>query len=184
MKAALQLVRPEKSGRMRKLECTCGLIIRTTDKWIKAGAPACACGGDLRLEDGTVLPGRVEAPARPAGAPELSNPTHHRRAHLHRALAAIAGGFIPAASYVVAHIEAQDNNYLYGLVAAALLFSAPTLAAWAQRWCDGAVKAWGFVVLLEGVMILSQIPYLNLVGLGILVCINSAYAWERAKGTA
>lgn len=171
-----------KSTRLLKLICSnkCGTILRGSAKAIDGGAPMCACGGVLHREG--------ELPViRPTAAPAaILEPRHtelapYARARLNSLLAAVAGGFIPAASYVLAHIEAPGRTYLYGLVLASLVYSAPTLAAWAGRWCDGRVKAWGFCALLEGVMILSQIPALNLVGLAILVGINSASAWDRAK---
>jgi len=96
-------------------------------------------------------------------------------------IAAVAAGFLPVASYVVARIEAPADPKLYGLVLASLAFSAPQLAQWAQTWCGHAIKAWGFAVLLEGVMILSGVPPLALTGLAILVLINATYAWDAAR---
>lgn len=96
-------------------------------------------------------------------------------------LVSIAAGFLPIASYALMHFEAPDRPWLYGLVVASLVFSAPTLAEWAQLWCRNPIKAWGFTLLLEGVMTLSGIAALNLTGLVILVAINSAYAWDNAK---
>lgn len=96
-------------------------------------------------------------------------------------IAAIAAGFLPVASYVIARIEAPMDPKLYGLVVASLAFSAPQLAQWAQSWCGHTIKAWGFAVLLEGVMILSGVPALALTGLGILVLINATYAWDPAR---
>jgi|AntAceMinimDraft_5_1070358.scaffolds.fasta_scaffold06869_3 hypothetical protein len=95
-------------------------------------------------------------------------------------IAAVAAGFLPVASYIIAHHEMQDNKWLAGLVVAALLFSAPTLAEWAQKWCKSPWKAWGFTVLLEGVMVLSSIPALSLSALGILAAINCHSAWIAA----
>jgi hypothetical protein len=95
-------------------------------------------------------------------------------------IAAIAAGFLPVASYVVAHIEAAEKPYLYVLVVAALAYSAPTLSTWAQKWAHHWMKAWGFTVLLEGTMILSHIQALSLTGLGILVLINSTTAYRNS----
>lgn len=165
------------STRMHKLTCICGSTARMSMKQIAAGVPTCACGARY------TVPPNLPAPV-PATPLTLDSPAQHTpdvRDNLNGILAAVAGGFIPVASYVLAHIEATGRTYLYALVAAALVFSAPTLAAWAERWCDGRWKAWGFCALLEGVMILSDIRALNLVGLAILLGINSAYAWERAR---
>lgn len=179
-KPALSLVRPEPKGRMLKIECNkCGYVVRTTQKWVDAGAPACSCGGDMVLQGGKVLPGPVKALEALPALQESVTPVV--KDHLGAVLAAISAGFIPVASYLLAHVESDERPWLWGLVAAALAFSAPTMASWAQRWCDGVVKAWGFTILLEGVMIASDLSWLNRVGLAILLSINAAYAWERAR---
>jgi hypothetical protein len=66
------------------------------------------------------------------------------------------------------------------LVAAALAFSAPSVASWAQKWCGHVVKAWGFTVLLEGVLVFAHHEALSLAGLAMLVMINAANAWTLA----
>jgi multidrug efflux pump subunit AcrB len=96
--------------------------------------------------------------------------------------AALAAGFLPVASYVLAHFESVTNPMLWILVAAALMFSAPTLATWAQKWTGNAYKAWGFTVLLEGVMVFSHLPALSYAGLAILVLINATNAFALAGG--
>lgn len=98
-------------------------------------------------------------------------------------IAAIAAGFIPVASYVLVHKEAPHSFVMWTLVLAALGFSAPTLAQWASKWAKSTVKAWGFTVLLEGVMILSTTEILSLVGAAILVAINCHSAWQAAGKT-
>lgn len=105
----------------------------------------------------------------------------HKRS-IQQVVAAIAAGFLPVASYVIAHIEApQDGkSYLYTLVACALAYSAPTLAKWAEGWAGHPAKAWGFTVLLECVSVLSHIQWLNLAGLAILVTINAITAFNKA----
>lgn len=94
--------------------------------------------------------------------------------------AAIASGFLPVASYVMAHHESKGNPLLWVLVAAALMFSAPTLVDWAKKWCGNIYKAVGFTVLLEGVMVFSTTTWLSYVGLVILVAINATNAWGLA----
>jgi hypothetical protein len=94
--------------------------------------------------------------------------------------AAIASGFLPVASYVMAHVEAKTNPLLWVLVAAALMFSAPTLVDWAKKWCGSTYKAVGFTVLLEGVMVFSSTAWLSYTGLAILVAINATNAWGLA----
>jgi VIT1/CCC1 family predicted Fe2+/Mn2+ transporter len=96
---------------------------------------------------------------------------------LNQSCAALAAGFLPIASFVIAHYESRSNPILWLLVGAALLFSAPTLATWASKWCGSQYKAWGFTALLEGVMVFSHLPVLSFAGLAILVLINASNAW-------
>jgi hypothetical protein len=105
-------------------------------------------------------------------------PSHLKNAQ--QVIAAIAAGFLPVASYVIAHIEAPHTPYLYALVAAALGYSAPTLATWAKKWCGNIWKAISFTVLLECVSVFSHIEWLNFTGLVILVLINSTTAYGKA----
>ena len=104
---------------------------------------------------------------------------------VNRVLAACGAGFLPIASYVMAHIESHSQPWLWCLVLAALAYSAPTLATWAADWTgkgrSAFVKAWGFTILLEGTMVLSHLLALSMSGLIILVAINSAQAFHRAK---
>lgn len=113
----------------------------------------------------------------------------HRRT-INQVIAAVAAGFLPVASYVIAHIEAPTTaayamlgfefRPLYLLVLAALVYSAPTLVKWADSWTHSPVKSVGFAVLLEGVMVFSHLLPLNLTGLFILVAINSTAAYGKA----
>lgn len=95
-------------------------------------------------------------------------------------MASIAAGFLPIASFVMAHYESKENQMLWILVAAALAFSAPTLVLWAKKWCGGMVKAVGFSVLLEGTMVFSHTVWLSYAGLFILVAINASNAYSLA----
>ena len=94
---------------------------------------------------------------------------------------------MPVASYILAHIESHSKPWLWVLVLAALAYSAPTFASWAASWTHKAhrltahLKAWGFTILLEGTMVLSHLKALSLSGLVILVAINSAQAFHRAR---
>lgn len=95
-------------------------------------------------------------------------------------LAAIAAGFLPFASYRLAHADTLAW-YLYPLIVCALVFSAKSLAEWADRWCHDKVKAWAFTALLEGVMVLAPDPYLSGFGVGLLVSINMHSAYHKAQ---
>ena len=86
---------------------------------------------------------------------------HHIRT-VNRLLAGCAAGFLPVASYILAHIESRSEPWLWALVLAALAYSAPTLASWAASWTHkgkaktALFKAWGFTVLLEGTIVLGR----------------------------
>jgi uncharacterized membrane protein YdbT with pleckstrin-like domain len=103
-----------------------------------------------------------------------------RKAGAGRIAAAIAAAFLPIASFVLAHIEAPTNPALWVLVAAALLFSAPTLVQWAAKWCGSMYKAMGFTILLEGCQTFSTVPGLYYGALAILVGINCLNAYSLA----
>lgn len=118
---------------------------------------------------------------RPQPRPRPLKIERHAKRLGKQTIAAVAAGFLPVASFVVARFEAPTNPTLYCLVGASLAFSAPQLAEWARTWCGHWVKALGFAVLLEGVMIFSSVWPLALTGLAILVLINSSFAWDAAR---
>lgn len=89
----------------------------------------------------------------------------------------LLGGVVPVATYLEAHVDLDRALPLHlqvatYLVLGGLAFSAKTVYEWAKLAFDNGVKAAGFVVLLEGVMITSGVPVLPLVLLGVLVGIN------------
>ncbi len=99
------------------------------------------------------------------------------RNRLATVLGFIAGGVVPAATFVEAHCELDLDQPLHSqvatyLVLGGLLFSAKTVFAWAKLAFQDGWKAAGFVVLLEGVMITSHVPILPLGLLALLVAIN------------
>jgi VIT1/CCC1 family predicted Fe2+/Mn2+ transporter len=128
----------------------------------------------------SMTPNAVAKRARAKAKPKAIKVSAAQKRNLNQLFAALAAGFLPIASFVLAHYEVKTDPRLWVLVAAALVFSAPTLAAWAQRWCVHSYKAWGFTGLLEGVMVLSHIQALSFAGLAILVLINASNAWELA----
>jgi hypothetical protein len=133
--------------------------------------------------------------ARIALAPDLARPSRVRvqqspgvvdqvrlalkaRNRLAASLGAVLGGFVPIASYTLAHGEIDASHPLYAqlpawLVVGALLFSARSVYAWGRQAFGEAVKALGFVVLLEGVLVASQTPWLSCAALAILVAVNA-----------
>lgn len=93
------------------------------------------------------------------------------------ALGFLWGGWVPVGSYVVCHKELPGTSgahfaALCLFVLGGLLFSAKTVWLWSAAAFQDRWKASGFVLLLEGVMVLSQVPGLAWSALAILVLIN------------
>jgi uncharacterized membrane protein len=84
----------------------------------------------------------------------------------------VLGGFVPLASYVLAHLP-SPSTALWGLVVGGLLFSAKTVWQWGLLAFADPWKASGFVLLIEGVMVLSPVPWLAVTALALLVAINA-----------
>jgi hypothetical protein len=98
-------------------------------------------------------------------------------ARLATVLGFMLGGFVPLASYVVAHFDVDRAIALYEqvstlLVIGGLLYSAKTVYAWGALAFRAPLKSAGFVVLLEGVMVFAQTQWLALAALAYLVAIN------------
>ena len=87
-------------------------------------------------------------------------------------MGAMLGGFIPLASYTLAHQEAPDKPVLWVLVACGLAYSALTVFDWARVAFRDPLKALGFCGLLEGVMTFASTQWLGIAALAILVMIN------------
>jgi hypothetical protein len=89
----------------------------------------------------------------------------------------LLGGFVPVALFVLTHpaggvVFEPGVNRVSSLVAGGLLYSAQTVFQWARLAFGQALKAAGFVVLLEGVMVVADARWLALVALGYLVVVN------------
>lgn len=84
----------------------------------------------------------------------------------------LLGGFIPIASYTICHYECQAQPWLWVLVVAGFTYSAITVYQWANVAFKHWAKAFGFVVLMEGVIFFSHTLWLSLVALAVLVLIN------------
>jgi hypothetical protein len=87
-------------------------------------------------------------------------------------MGAMLGGFIPLASYTIAHQEAPHKPVLWVLVACGLAYSALTVFDWARVAFRHPIKALGFCGLLEGVMTFSSTPWLGITALMMLIVIN------------
>jgi hypothetical protein len=84
----------------------------------------------------------------------------------------LLGGFVPSATFTVAHYEVSVNPWLWVLVVGGLIYSAFTVFKWGTVAFTSKVKAVGFVVLIEGTMTFAHTPWLSLLALGLLVSIN------------
>lgn len=91
-------------------------------------------------------------------------------------IGALLGAVVPVSTFAVLHGElgdlaAYDPRLL--IVIGGLLYSALTVYRWGRMAFGSVVKAIGFTVLLEGVMTLSDQPWLSGVALGYLCLINA-----------
>lgn len=87
------------------------------------------------------------------------------------------GGFVPLASYVIAHSETGAFDFSHArsisIVAGALLYSAKTVYEWARMAFVSVLKSVGFVFLTEAVMISSTTHWLTIAALCYLISINA-----------
>jgi hypothetical protein len=91
-------------------------------------------------------------------------------------IGALIGALVPIATYTVGHEELGAAGWASvsgAIVVGGCLFSAITVYKWGRRAFDSAFKALGFVVLSEGVMTFSHVPWLSLLMLSFLVMINA-----------
>jgi hypothetical protein len=84
----------------------------------------------------------------------------------------VFGGFVPVATYTLAHNEVATNPFMWFMVVGGLMFSAMTVFGWARTALHHPAKAAGFVLLTEGVMTFSHTDGLSIVALILLVLIN------------
>jgi hypothetical protein len=95
------------------------------------------------------------------------------------AVGTLLGGFVPLATSVVAHheVDRAPTATIWQLplllVAGGLVFSALTVYTWCTEAFQARTKAVGFVVLAEGVMILSHVEWLSTAALCYLISINA-----------
>lgn len=118
---------------------------------------------------------------KPLGVVEQVRAALHPRARLATLLGALLGGFVPVASYVIAHQEIPQADglrlaTLILLAAGGLLFSAKSVYGWSKLAFQSGGKSLGFCTLVEGVMIISKTPWLALAALGVLISINAISA--------
>lgn len=88
---------------------------------------------------------------------------------------AVLGGVVALASFIIKHCEKPELWSLKSLfVVAALMFSAKSVYQWTySAFQDDWFKAAGWVVLVEGCMLISDTAWLTYLMLGLLIIINS-----------
>jgi hypothetical protein len=109
-----------------------------------------------------------------------TNPLAQLRLARRRPLAALLGatpGFVPVGVYWVGHHEltswAPWSCPKAMIVYAGLLFSVLTVYGWSTEMFGSKIKALGFTILIEGIMMTAAAGWLNLIALGYLVAINA-----------
>lgn len=116
---------------------------------------------------------RAGSPRRPLGVLGEVRLACHPKNRLAALLGGLLGGGVPVASYWLAHHELSRGPLVWVLVGGGLVFSALTVVRWGVHAFGSAVKAVGFTVLLEGVLVGSATPWLALGALAYLVAINA-----------
>ena len=84
----------------------------------------------------------------------------------------ILGSFIPCATFFVAHADVLVSRLYWILVVGGLIFSAKTVFDWTKVAFKSSAKAFGFCLLVEGVMTFSTLAYLSWAALVVLAVIN------------
>lgn len=86
----------------------------------------------------------------------------------------LIGGFVPSATFFLVHYGVTGCAWLWLIVAGGLLFSAKTVFEWGCVAFQNGWKAFGFCLLVEGVMTFSpaNLIALSISGLGMLALIN------------
>jgi hypothetical protein len=110
-----------------------------------------------------------------------TNPLAQLRAARYKPIAALIGataGLVPVGVYEVGHHELTSWSPLECpkavIVYAGLLFSALTVLGWSANMFGSKLKALGFTLLLEGIMMASSAAWLTAIALTYLVLINAA----------
>lgn len=117
--------------------------------------------------------------ARKAGVVEQVRVALSPEHRLATFLGALLGAFVPFATFMIAHHQVNTGAYAYGadpkllLVLGGLVYSARTVLQWGRLALDSGIKAIGFTVLIEGVMVASSAAWLSIVALVYLCLINA-----------
>ena len=100
----------------------------------------------------------------------------HKKNRLAMACGSILGGFVPAATYVIGHMEVADNPWMWVAVIGGLIYSAKSVYDFATAAFRQPVKALGFVLITEIVMTFSSTQALSMSALALLISINAISA--------
>jgi VIT1/CCC1 family predicted Fe2+/Mn2+ transporter len=125
----------------------------------------------------TRKPARAPRTQRELGVVEQVRASMKPKARLATIIGFLFGGFVPLASWVVAHHELDKTRPFYLqvgtlIVLGGLVYSASTVYQWGKLAFRSGSKSLGFVFLLEGVLLASLTEWLSLAALGFLVFVN------------
>ena len=123
-------------------------------------------------------------PRAPLGVVDQVRVACRARNRLAAVLGAALGGLVPLASYWLSHFELDRSVDLWAqlpawLVLGGLVYSATTVYGWAKLAFGSGVKAAGFCVLVEGVLLASRTPWLAVLALCYLITINAVATASR-----
>lgn len=140
-----------------------------------AAASKIESGSFLRVASEPKAPRQKPAP-KPLGVVDQVREALKPKARLATFLGFMLGGFVPLASFIVAHYEVStaEGYFQMGtlLVLGGLVYSAKTVFDWGRLAFTSGFKSLGFCVLMEGVMITSHTAWLSFLALGYLIGIN------------
>ncbi len=118
--------------------------------------------------------------SRPMGVVQRVKLAFHPKSRLAACIGLLFGGIIPVFSFELVHGRDSAPDWrtavCLALVAGGLVVSAKTVYEWAKLTYSDTGKAAGLVVILEGVMLVSDIPWTQYAALGFLVLVNSTAA--------
>lgn len=136
-----------------------------------------------------------DAIRRNAGVVEQVKVACSRQYRLATLIGALLGAAVPFSTYMIAHYDfpgwpEYDAGQMFrflvclSLVAGGLLYSAKTVFQWGELALSSRAKAYGFTVIMEGVMTFSTIHSLAIMALVYLCAINAiATGVTLARGT-
>lgn len=118
--------------------------------------------------------------------PSKSTPTPRPKvSRVEVGLAAASAAFVPIGVYVTSHkamaMGTTSSIPLWILSVAGLIYSIPSVAAWAKSWTSCKWKAYGFTIMLEGIMVLSGEMWLSIISLALLAGVNAKIASAKVE---